>query len=191
MVHAVSDAGIDGVEPFPPIANPMSMYEQYSGPRSTWGIGINALVVCEIVAEDGTYGCGVTTGGPPACFMIEHHLSRFVEGRDPRDIELMWDQMWRSSMPYGRKGISVHALSAVDLALWDLLGKLRNEPVYALLGGKTKESVPVYCTTARPDLAQALGFVGAKYPVSNSRSLTACNISYRYNSTPAIPHACD
>ena len=57
------------------------------------------------------------------------------------DIEMMWDQMWRASMPYGRKGIAVHALSAVDLALWDLLGKLRNEPVYALLGGKTKENV--------------------------------------------------
>lgn len=157
--------GIDGVDPFPPIANPMSIYEQYSGPRSTWGIGIHALVVCEVVAEDGTYGCGITSGGQPACFMIEHHLSRFVEGRDPRDIELMWDQMWRSSMPYGRKGIAVHALSAVDLALWDLLGKLRGEPVYALLGGRTKDSVPVYCTTARPDLAQELGFVGAKYPV--------------------------
>jgi hypothetical protein len=83
-------AGIDGVEPFPPIANPMSMYEQYSGPRSTWGIGINANVVVEVVAEDGTYGCGITSGGQPACFIIEHHLSRFVEGRDPRDIELMW-----------------------------------------------------------------------------------------------------
>ena len=40
------------------------------------------------------------------------------------------DQMWRASMPYGRKGVAVHALSAVDLALWDLLAKLRGEPVY-------------------------------------------------------------
>ena len=70
-------------------------------------------------------------------------------------------------MPYGRKGIAVHALSAVDLALWDLLGKLRGEPVYAMLGGKTKDKVPVYCTTARPDLAQKLGFVGAKYPLAH------------------------
>ena len=74
--------------------------------------------------------------------------------------------MWRASMPYGRKGIAVHALSAVDLALYDLLGKLREEPVFALLGGKTKERVPVYATTARPDLAQQLGFVGAKYPLA-------------------------
>eukprot|EP01048_Picozoa_sp_COSAG05_P015206 COSAG05_NODE_1807_length_4044_cov_3.445881_1_plen_466_part_00 len=157
---------IDGVAPWPPICNPMSVYDQYNGPRSTWGIGVHGLVVCEVVAEDGAYGCGITTGGEAACWIIERHLSRFVEGQDPRDIELMWDQMWRASMPYGRKGIAVHALSAVDLALWDLLGKLQGEPVYNLLGGKTKAVVPVYCTTARPDLAKELGFVGAKYPLA-------------------------
>jgi hypothetical protein len=109
---------IDGVPPWPPICNPMSIYDQYSGPRSSWGIGVHGLIVCEVVAEDGTYGCGITSGGEAGCWIIERHLSRFVEGRDPHEIELMWDQMWRASMPYGRKGIAVHALSAVDLALW-------------------------------------------------------------------------
>ena len=60
-------------------------------------------------------------------------------------------------MNYGRKGLPLQAISAVDIALWDLLGKLRNEPVYALLGGKTKSRLPVYSTTARPDLAKELG----------------------------------
>ena len=101
-----------------------------------------------------------TTG----CYIVEKHLSRFVEGQDPRDIELMWDQMFRATINYGRKGLTLQAISAVDLALWDLLGKLRNEPVYALLGGKTKDRLPVYCTTGRPDIAKQLGFVGAKFP---------------------------
>eukprot|EP01052_Picozoa_sp_SAG31_P028802 SAG31_NODE_2810_length_5061_cov_12.226522_6_plen_309_part_00 len=74
--------------------------------------------------------------------------------------------MWRSTINYGRKGLPLQCISAVDLAIWDLLGKLRNEPVYALLGGLTKDKVPVYCTTARPDLAQQLGFIGAKYPLA-------------------------
>lgn len=53
-------------------------------------------------------------------------------------MELIWEQMWRSSINYGRKGLPVQAISAVDLAIWDVLGKIRGEPVYNLLGGKTK-----------------------------------------------------
>ena len=87
-----------------------------------------------------------------------------MEGQDPRDVELIWDQMFRATLNYGRKGLPLQAISAVDLALWDLLGKLRNEPVYALLGGKTKKRLPVYSTTGRPDIAKKLGFVGAKFP---------------------------
>jgi len=71
---------------------------------------------------------------------------------------------FRATLNYGRKGLPIQAISAIDLALWDLLGKIRKEPVYALLGGKTKARLPVYCTTARPDLAMEMGFVGAKIP---------------------------
>ena len=45
-----------------------------------------------------------------------------------------------------------------------MLGKLRGEPVYALLGGKTKDRCPVYCTTAKPEIVKAMGFAGAKVP---------------------------
>jgi L-rhamnonate dehydratase len=73
--------------------------------------------------------------------------------------------MYRSTVNYGRKGLPIQALSAVDLALWDCLGKLRKEPVYNLIGGKTKQRLPIYATTARPDLAKKLGFHGAKFPL--------------------------
>jgi L-rhamnonate dehydratase len=73
--------------------------------------------------------------------------------------------MWRASMFYGRKGIAVNAISAIDLALWDLLGKLRGEPVHALIGGAALEELPFYATGPRPDLAQKLGFVGGKLPL--------------------------
>jgi len=49
----------------------------------------------------------VSIGGPSACHIVEHHLSRFVEGQDPRDVELMWDQMYHSTLNYGRKGLPV------------------------------------------------------------------------------------
>jgi len=51
--------------------------------------------------------------------------------------------MYRSTINYGRKGLTIQAISAVDIALWDALGKTRNEPVYNLLGGKTKEKIPI------------------------------------------------
>jgi len=145
-----------------PVANPMSGYELYKQYRKSWGINAMGSLVVEVEAEDGTTGVGVTIGGEPGCYIVEKHLSRFVEGQDPRNVELMYDQMFRATLNYGRKGLPVQAISAVDLALWDLLGKLRNEPVYALLGGKTKERLPVYSTTGRPDLAKEFGFVGAK-----------------------------
>ena len=104
---------IDGVDPWPPIANPMSVHDQYSGPRSSWGKEVlyaasvppptppscptplrlrccRGQMIVEVVAEDGTTGSGIANGGEPACFIVEKHLSRFVEGQDPRNIELMW-----------------------------------------------------------------------------------------------------
>ena len=148
-----------------PISNPMSPYGAYKSSRKSWGINALGTVICEVELTNGMVGVGVSIGGEPACHIIEHHLSRFVEGQDPRNIELMWDQMWRSTINYGRKGLPIQCISAVDIALWDVLGKLRGEPVYALLGGKTKGKLPVYATTARPDLAKKMGFQGAKFPL--------------------------
>eukprot|EP01114_Cavostelium_apophysatum_P014321 TRINITY_DN3682_c0_g1_i1.p1 TRINITY_DN3682_c0_g1~~TRINITY_DN3682_c0_g1_i1.p1 ORF type:complete len:428 (-),score=87.41 TRINITY_DN3682_c0_g1_i1:17-1300(-) len=148
-----------------PISNPMSGYEKYKHSRTSWGIDALGSVIVEVELEDGTVGLGTSTGGEPACFIVEKHLSRFVEGQDVRNVELMWDQMYRATLPYGRKGLPIQAISAVDLAVWDALAKFRKEPMYALLGGKTKDKLPVYATTARPDIAKQLGFKGAKIPL--------------------------
>ncbi|PAA85515.1 hypothetical protein BOX15_Mlig017110g3 [Macrostomum lignano] len=147
-----------------PIANPMSCYSQYRATRKSWGINALGSMIVEVEAEDGTTGVGVTIAGEPGCYIVENHLSRFIEGEDPRNIEKMWDCMYRATVNYGRKGLTLQAISAVDLALWDLLGRLRGEPVYNLLGGLCRDRLPVYCTTARPDIAQKLGFAGAKVP---------------------------
>jgi len=147
-----------------PICNPMSVHPPYKKHRKSWGINAIGSMVVEIEAEDGTIGVGITIGGEPGCYIVENHLSRFVEGQDPRSIELMWDQMFRATINYGRKGLPIQALSAVDLALWDLLGKLRGEPVYQLLGGATKPVLPIYTTTSRADKGKEMGFVACKIP---------------------------
>lgn len=62
------------------------------------------------------------------------------------------------------------ALSVVDLAIWDLLGKIRGEPVYKMIGGRTKKDIPLYLTGPKPRVAKKLGFFGAKVPLPHGPS---------------------
>jgi L-rhamnonate dehydratase len=150
------------------ISNPMSGYAKYREKRSSWGIGVLGAIVVEIETEDGTVGVATGSGGVPAAWMIHHHFARFVVGQDARNLNMIWDQLYRSSLPYGRKGLPIMAISAVDLALWDLVGKVRGEPVYNLIGGKARDEITFYCTTPEPAAIKALGFWGAKVPLPHS-----------------------
>jgi len=147
------------------IATPMSIYPPYRATRSSWGLNVLGTVVVELETRDGTRGFGVSTGGAPAAWIIQHHLARFVRGQSPWNVEQIWDQMYRATLYYGRKGLVMNAISAIDLALWDLLGHLRQEPVYAMLGGAVRDDIVFYATGPRPDVAKDLGFIGGKLPL--------------------------
>jgi L-alanine-DL-glutamate epimerase-like enolase superfamily enzyme len=147
------------------ISNPMSVYPDYRERRTSWGIGVLGSVLVEIEAADGTVGVATGMGGEPACYLIERHFRRFLVDSDPRDTARIWDQMFRASMFYGRKGLTMTAVSVVDLALWDLLGRLRGEPVYKMIGGAVRSSLPLYCTGPEPAVYQELGFFGGKIPL--------------------------
>lgn len=147
------------------IANPMSNYASYRKSRTSWGIGVLGSILVEIESEDGTIGVATGTGGVPAAWLIQNHFSRFLHKQDARNINLMWDQMYKASLPYGRKGITIMAISAVDLALWDLLGKIRDEPVYHLIGGMTRDQIDFYCTGPDSAAIKDMGFWGAKVPL--------------------------
>ena len=147
------------------IATPMAKYPAYRDSRQKFGLNVLGTLVVEIEATNGVVGFAVTTGGEPGAWIVEKHLARFLEGANVTDIERIWDQMYLSTLFYGRKGLVLNAISCVDLALWDLLGKLRQEPVYHLLGGAVRDELIFYATSARPDLAQQLGFIGGKMPL--------------------------
>jgi L-rhamnonate dehydratase len=147
------------------IANPMSIYPEYKERRTTWmGPGQDPFVI-EIEASDGTVGFAANYGGGQfACDVIDTHYRRFIEGSNPFNIEQIWEQMYRAQLPYGQRGVTMMAISGVDLALWDLVGKLTGQPVYNLLGGKSKEEIPCYVTT-HPDVMEHMageGFLGVK-----------------------------
>jgi L-rhamnonate dehydratase len=150
------------------ISNPMSGYPRYRDKRSSWGIGVLGSIVVEIETEDGTIGVATGSGGAPAAWMIHHHFARFLVGEDARKTNMIWDQLYRSSLPYGRKGLPIMAISAVDLALWDLVGKVRGEPVYNLIGGMARDEITFYCTGPDPVAIKAMGFWGAKVPLPHS-----------------------
>ena len=147
------------------IATPMSGYPEYRQSRQSFGVNVLGTLVVEIEVDDGTIGFAVTPGGEIGAFIVEKHLARFLEGTAVTDIEKIWDQMYRSTLFYGRRGVVLNAISGVDLALYDLLGRLRQEPVYALLGGQVRDELQFYATGARPDIAQKLGFIGGKMPL--------------------------
>ena len=150
------------------IANPMSGYAKYREKRSSWGIGVLGTLVVEIETADGTVGVAAGSGGAPAAWLIRHHFTRFLVGEDARNINRIWDEMYRASLPYGRKGLPLMAISAVDLALWDLVGKVRSEPVYNLIGGLSRDEIALYCTGPDAGAIKTMGFWGAKVPLPHS-----------------------
>jgi L-rhamnonate dehydratase len=147
------------------IASPMAKYSAYRQSRQAFGLNVLGTLVVEIEADNGVVGFAVTTGGEPGAWIVERHLARFLEGADVTETERIWEQMYLSTLFYGRKGLVVNTISCVDLALWDLLGKLRDEPVYQLLGGAVRDELTFYATGARPDVAKQLGFIGGKMPL--------------------------
>jgi L-rhamnonate dehydratase len=147
-----------------PIASPLSHYPGHEI-RTIGGPAWVGDVIVEVEAEDGTVGVGVSVGGRAACWVIEEHLAPLVIGSRIDQIARAWDQMWRATQFYGRKGLVLHAISAVDLAMWDLLGRSRDTSVMRLLGGPTRDEIGFYATTPDAGAARRLGFAGCKLPL--------------------------
>jgi len=104
-------------------------------------------LIVEVFTDDGHVGVGNAALAPPVTKqVIDLYLEPLLVGADPWDVEFLWQQMYRKTIAFGRKGIGMVAISAVDIALWDLMGKAARQPVYRLLGGRTKPRVPVYAS---------------------------------------------
>ncbi len=102
-------------------------------------------LTCEVETDDGTIGIGNAALAPTVVKKaIDDWYAPMVIGEDPFDYAHVWEMMYRRSHAWGRKGIGMTAISAIDIAIWDLMGKLAGKPVFKLLGGRTKERIPVY-----------------------------------------------
>lgn len=120
------------------------------------GFGPVALSLVEVLTDEGISGFGSIGGFTAAgSEVIRAYLKPLVIGASPFETERLWDKMYRSTVRFGRKGATVAAISAIDIACWDIKGKALGQPVYNLLGGKTRERVPAYASRlyALEDLA--------------------------------------
>lgn len=104
------------------------------------------FVTIKLVTDTGIYGVGdATVNGREMAVVtyIEEHLSPCLIGRDPSDIEDIWQYLYKGV--YWRRGpINMAAIAGIDMALWDIKGKVANMPVYQLLGGKSRKAVTLY-----------------------------------------------
>ena len=125
--------------------NPMDLLNLPEASMQTFTF--HGWLVVEISTDDGLVGIGNAALAPQVTKqVIDLYLKPLLIGKDPWDIEFLWQHMYRKTMAFGRRGIGMVAISAVDIALWDILGKSAKQPVYRLLGGRTKPRIPVYAS---------------------------------------------
>lgn len=146
-------------------------------PASDWG-GIQGLgqICVAVETADGRIGFGVGGGGQPGLDVIALALRPLLVGRDRADVEALWEAMYKHTLAYGRKGLTIMAISGVDLALWDLRAKAAGVSVAELLGASTaalSQPVPSY-RTAPNDLAAAVaeGYTKVKLSIGGMDVVT-------------------
>ena len=142
------------------VANPMSRYARFKRLRASWRPKWPS-VGCLVTATDGSWGFGMTRYGTPVTDIINQHMAPLLLDESCMATEKLWDMMLRITSPYGG-GLASYAMSAVDLALWDLKGKLLKRPVYELVGGPARERIACYATGNDTDWHMENGFQATK-----------------------------
>ena len=147
--------------------NPLSRYREFTGQgaryQDPW-----PDCVCVVTGEDGTFGLGMTAHSGPVAPIVNECFAPMLEGESALATEYLWNMMSRvASARFGLGGIASYALSAVDLALWDLKGKILRRPVYELLGGPARDRIHCYATGFDIDWFLELGFEAIKMPTAH------------------------
>jgi D-galactarolactone cycloisomerase len=141
-------------------ALPLTIPLAPSEPPSPWAAGVGRQILVRMATDEGLVGWGecFAYGATLAvCNVVDDALAPLVVGQDPARIELLIDRLHRALMIWGRRGLAMMAVSGVELALWDLLGKARGVPVYQLLGGLAQPRLRAYASLLRYDTAAQVG----------------------------------
>jgi L-alanine-DL-glutamate epimerase-like enolase superfamily enzyme len=152
--------------------NPMDAVAPMLSPETMASFTFHGWVVIEIFTDDGLVGIGNAALSPRVTkTLIDLHLAPLLIGADPWDVELLWQIMYRKTIAFGRKGVAMIAISALDIALWDLLGKSAKQPVFRLLGGRTKPRIPVYASRLYSGPLDQLAAEALKYKAEGYKAM--------------------
>jgi L-alanine-DL-glutamate epimerase-like enolase superfamily enzyme len=146
--------------------------------------GTQDALVVRITTDDGLVGIGEVDSSPevvkaaieaPKSHLTSCGLRQLLLGEDPRDVARLWEKLYRGSLYFGRRGVGVHALSGIDIALWDLCGKALGQPVWRLLGGAHRDRVRAYASTLMPDTPVEAGRTAEQWA---SQGFTAVKLGW-------------
>ncbi|ETF01094.1 L-rhamnonate dehydratase [Advenella kashmirensis W13003] len=112
-----------------------------------WLYKTRGSCIVEIETQDGTVGWGECYGpSHVARSFIDTQFAQRIIGRDPFDVEVIWEDLYNRIKDYGAKGMAIAAMSGIDIALWDIIGKSTGKPVHKLIGGAFRDTVTAYAT---------------------------------------------
>src|ERR1700760_236379 len=158
--------------PLPPrfCTNPMDLLALPEASMSTFTF--HGWLLVEIFTDNGFVGIGNAALSPQITKqVIDLYLKPLLLGADPWDHEFLWQHMYRKTMAFGRKGVVLVAMSAVDIAIWDLMGKSAKQPAYRLMGGRTKPKIPVYASRLYSTPLDELAAEAKKYQTAGYRAM--------------------
>src|SRR5262245_8572142 len=124
------------------------------------GDGSQDGVLVRVHTDEGIIGLGEIDSSPtvakaiieaPASHKICTGLAALLVGENPLEIGRLWQKVYKGSLYFGRRGAAIHAISGVEIALWDIAGKAAGKPIHALLGGARRTRIKAYASTLMPD----------------------------------------
>jgi L-alanine-DL-glutamate epimerase-like enolase superfamily enzyme len=134
--------------------------------------GIQDDVIVRVHTDEGIVGVGEADSSPLAVKAIveawsswprQRGLREVLLGRDPMHVEQLWQEMQTATLWLGRNGVAQSAIAAVDIALWDIVGKATGKPIHALLGAAYRDRVRVYASTLFTEDPAEMTEVGQRY----------------------------
>mgnify|MGYP003326213959 FL=1 len=113
---------------------------------SQWEYSNRKICVVKVVCDNGLIGWGEAYGPAPVVKESINYIKQNIIGMNPLDSDVIWSRLFRRVHDYGRSGVFVSAISAIDIAIWDIKGKYYKLPVSTLLGGSYREKIRPYAT---------------------------------------------